>query len=302
MTQQLKRNKQLFDSLANGKLPGVDVDLYDPLLDDLYIPGNRQSSIYAHPWLAAGVPHVQGGQSTFSWKGRSVTVSNEDGNNHASTFGPVSQGMAQSRKQNKRQSASPPHISEYVSKKEPSAPLSPRARKAAVAAAAAIEAEESGIAMGTIKRPAMSQRDIAAVAAAAAAATAQVWASMRRKDDAEKEASAGRQSVEQNIGAAPSNATVVDNSASETTGAGADTMDAKDSNDPPAYDDSEGSTGSNGQDNFVSATAGAQESTSGGDSEKVSQGGTTMPTGTKRTPLLTPKVMFPRMARRMMQM
>ena len=79
LSAQLARDRELFSALANRTIKGVDIDLYDPLLDDLYVPATNRSSnsVYTHPWRPSYETRNAGGVMT--WRGRKVSVRSANG-------------------------------------------------------------------------------------------------------------------------------------------------------------------------------------------------------------------------------
>jgi hypothetical protein len=83
LSAQLARDRELFGALANRTLKGVDVDLYDPLLDDLYVPASNRGgpgdvgSVYTHPWRPSY--ETAGGGGAMTWRGRKVRVRSATG-------------------------------------------------------------------------------------------------------------------------------------------------------------------------------------------------------------------------------
>ena len=86
LSAQLERDRELFHVLTTNTLQGIDVDMYDPMLDDLYMEPfrrNNNGAIYRHPWRPSNrkTTNIIGNgfqQDEMTWRGRKVRIQHEE--------------------------------------------------------------------------------------------------------------------------------------------------------------------------------------------------------------------------------
>jgi hypothetical protein len=77
LSAQLQRDRELFQVLTSNTLPGVDIDMYNESMDDLYLGplyNSNSGSIYTHPWRPSNNRRNNHDGAEMSWRGRKVRV------------------------------------------------------------------------------------------------------------------------------------------------------------------------------------------------------------------------------------